>query len=157
MKNSSLQNFKGNGVKFSAQWFLGTFGWTSVSYCVSYDWSMVLKGCLPFTTCFRKIRLESKWNKTLWLVLAENFQKQPRSGKVVLFFWTECSYQWRFVFHLFKAIFDTSFRPPRSFFVKWNWFVQMVTAISGRNLPKFAYHLLKHGTDRFAHVNGKRA
>ena len=36
---------------------------------------------------------------------------------------------------LFKAIFDTSFRPSRPFSGKWNSFLQMVNAIPGRNLP----------------------
>ena len=38
---------------------------------------------------------------------------------VVLFFQVEYSKQ-KFVFHFFKAIFDTSFRPLRSFCGKWN-------------------------------------
>ena len=65
--------------------------------------------------------------------------------------------------HYFKAIFDASFRPPRSFSGKWNWFIQFVqtvNAIPGRNLPvlNFTYHLPKPWTDRFAHpdVNGKQ-
>ena len=45
------------------------------------------------------------------------------SEKVVLFFRSECSKR-KFVFHFFKAIFDTSFRPSQSFSGKWNWFVQ---------------------------------
>ena len=79
------------------------------------------------------------------------------SERVVLFFRTEYSKQ-KFVFHFFKAIFDTSFRPLRSFSSKWNWFVQMVNAIPGWNLPvlNFEYHLPKPWTDRFAHVNGKQ-
>ena len=64
----------------------------------------------------------------------------------------------KFVFHFFKATFDTSFRPSQSFSYKWNWFVQMVNAIPGRNLTvlNFAYHLPKPWTDQFAHVNGKQ-
>ena len=56
------------------------------------------------------------------------------SEKVVPFFWTEY-FKRKFVFHFFKAVFDTSFRPSRSFSDKWNWFVQMVNAIPGRHLP----------------------
>ena len=56
------------------------------------------------------------------------------SEKVVPFFWTEY-FKRKFVFHFFKAVFDTSFRPSRSFSDKWNWFVQMVNAIPGRYLP----------------------
>ena len=65
----------------------------------------------------------------------------------------------KFVFHFFKAIFDTSFRPSRMFFGKGNWFVQMVNAIPVPNLPvlNFAYHLPNPWTDRFAHVNGKQS
>ena len=46
----------------------------------------------------------------------------------------------------------------RSFSSEWNWFVQMVNAIPGRNLPvlSFAHHLPKPWTDQFAHVNGKQ-
>ena len=35
--NRHSRNFKGNGYKLSSRRFLGSFGWTSVSY----DWSMV--------------------------------------------------------------------------------------------------------------------
>ena len=78
---------------------------------------------------------------SLFLVLST-----PKSEKVVLFFRTEYS----------NSIFDTGSRPSRSFFGKWNWFVQMVNAIPGRNLPalNFAYHLPRPWIDRFAHVNG---
>ena len=37
------------------------------------------------------------------------------SEKVVLFFLTEC-FKRKFEFHFFKAVFDTSFRPPQPFF-----------------------------------------
>ena len=64
----------------------------------------------------------------------------------------------KFVFHFFKAIFSTSFRPSRSFLGKWNGFVQMVNVIPARNLPvlNFVYHLLKPSTDWFANVNDKQ-
>ena len=63
------------------------------------------------------------------------------------FFRTEYSKR-TFEFHFFKTIFDTVIRPSRLFSGKWNRFVQMVNAISGRNLPvlKFAYQLLKPWT-----------
>ena len=41
------------------------------------------------------------------------------SQKVALFFWTECPKR-KFVFHFFKANFDTSFRPSRPSSRKWN-------------------------------------
>ena len=53
------------------------------------------------------------------------------SGKLFMFFRTECSKR-KFVFHFFKDIFDTSFRPSPSFFGKWNWFVLMVNAFQER-------------------------
>ena len=99
-------------------------------------------GCLPFTKIFPKIRLESKWNTTLWVVLSEISGSNKTSEKVVLFFP--------------DGIFQTEIRVPylqshlwnrvQAFavvFGKWNWFVQMVNAIPGRNLPglNFAYHL----------------
>ena len=79
------------------------------------------------------------------------------SEKVVLFFWMEYCKR-KFVFHSFKAIFDTSFRPLRPFFSKWNWFVQMVKAILGWNLSvlNFANHLPTSWTKWFVHVNGKQ-
>ena len=60
--------------------------------------------------------------------------------KVILFFRTECS-KWKFVFYLFKAIFDTSFRPSWS--IELIYMYKMVNAILRRNLPflSFAYHL----------------
>ena len=91
------------------------------------------RSCLPFTKSFRKIRLV-KWNTTFWV---GSFQwriseSNGTSEKVVLFFRTECSKR-KFVFHFFKVIFDTIFTPSRSFFGKWNWFVQIVNTIPGRN------------------------
>ena len=50
------------------------------------------------------------------------------SEKIVLIFRIEYPLQ-KFVFHFFKAMFDTSFRPSRPFSGKWNWFVQMVNTI----------------------------
>ena len=74
------------------------------------------------------MRLESKQNMTFFFVPAENFQEH-------LFFWKDSPdfpdwiSQQKFVFHFFKAMFHTSFRPSRPFSGKWNWFVQMVNTI----------------------------
>ena len=99
-------------------------------------------GCLPFTKIFPKIRLESKWNTTLWVVLSENFREQQNIWKGGPVFsgrnipnWNSCSISSK-----------PSLKPGsglRGRFGKWNWFVQMVNAIPGRNLPglNFAYHL----------------
>ena len=60
----------------------------------------------------------------LQIIFFESFQRKMSENngtceKVVLFFRVECSKQ-KFVFHSFKAIFGTSFRPSRSFSGKWN-------------------------------------
>ena len=46
-------------------------------------------------------------------------------------------------------------KPSRSSFGNWNWFVQMINAIPGWNLPvlNFAYHLPRSWTDAFALVD----
>ena len=71
-------------------------------------------GCLRFTLSFRKIRLESKWNTTFWVVPAENFREQRNIWKGSPVFpdgiiQTEISVQ---IF--FNDFFDTSFRLPRT-------------------------------------------
>ena len=71
-------------------------------------------GCLLFTLSFRKIRLESKWNTTFWVVPAENFREQRNIWKGSPVFpdgiiQTEISVQ---IF--FNDFFDTSFRLPRT-------------------------------------------
>ena len=95
--------------------------------------------------------------------LFESFQRKISGSNVtaenvVPFFRTECSKR-IFVFHFSKAIFDTSFRPSRLFFGNWNWFVQMVNAIPGGNLPVLnsGYLLPKPWTDRSAHIYGKQS
>ena len=51
---------------------------------------MAVMGCLPFSKSFQKIRLESKWNKTSWVVPAENFREQLKIWKgSPVFFRTE--------------------------------------------------------------------
>ena len=79
------------------------------------------------------------------------------SGRVVLFFRTVYSQQ-KSMFRLLEAIFDTGFRSFRLFFDKWNWFVPMVNAILGWNLPVLncAFHLSRPWTDWFAHANNKQ-
>ena len=106
---------------------------------------------------FPENRFESRWNTPLGSFQRKISGSNRTSEKVVLFFRTEYSKR-EFVFHFFKAIFDTSFRPSRSFFGKWNWFVQVVNAIPGRNLLvlNFECHLPKPWTDWFAHVKGKQ-
>ena len=64
---------------------------------------------------FPENRLESRWNTPLGSFQRKISGSNGTSEKVVLFFRTEYSKR-EFVFHFFKAIFDTSFRPSRSFF-----------------------------------------
>ena len=126
----------------------------------SVRWSegLSFRVCLPFTKRFPENPVET-WMahdflcRSRWKISGSN----GTSEKVVLFSRTEYSKR-KFVFHFFKAIFSTSFRPSRSFLGVWNWFVQMVNAILGRILPvmNFTYHLPKPSTHRFAHVNGKQ-
>ena len=99
------------------------------------------------------MRLESKWNTTFRGFLVENFRQQQIVWKgspvfPVAIFQTKIR----------KAIFDISFRPPRPFFGKWNYFVQTGNAIPGRDQPvlNFAYRLPKPWADRFANVDGKQ-
>ena len=68
---------------------------------------------------FRKIWVESKWNTTIWVIPGILSGNNGTSDQVVLFFRRECSKR-KFLVHFFKLIFDTSFRPSRSFFGKWN-------------------------------------
>ena len=107
-----------------------------------------ITGCLPFTKIFQKIRLESNWHTTFWVVPLKISGSNGTSEKVVLFFRTEYSKR-NFASHFVKAIFDTGFRPSRPFFL-------VINAIPGRNLRvlNFVYHLPRPRTDRFAHVNG---
>ena len=85
---------------------------------------------------FQKIRLESRWNVPLGSFQRKISGSNGTSEKVVLFFRTEYSKR-KFVFDFFKAIFDTSFRPSRSFFGKWNWFVQCSTRFRGEIYPSW--------------------
>ena len=81
---------------------------------------METRSCLPFTKKFPE--------KFGWKVngsrLHGSFQRKisrrnnGTSGKVVLFVQTEFS-KGKLVYHFFKAIFDTSFRPLRPFLGKW--------------------------------------
>ena len=71
-------------------------------------------------------------------------RSRGKSEKVVLFPRSEQSKR-KFEFLIFTVIFDASFRPSRPVFRKWKRFVQMVDAITERNLPvlNFVYHILK--------------
>ena len=123
----------------------------------SLFWKRRVWGCLPFTNIFREIR----WKVNGTRIFGSSQRKISGSNgtsEVVAFFFPMEYSKRKFVFHSFKAIFDTSYRPSRPFFRKWNWFVQMVKAIPGRNLPvlNFANHLPTPWTEWFAHVNGKQ-
>ena len=83
------------------------------------------------------------------------YRSNGKSETVVLFFQTpetRVSFFQSFQSHLWNQ--SQAFA---AVFGKWNWFVQKLNAIPGRNLPvlNFAYHLPEPGTYRFALVNGK--
>ena len=68
-----------------------------------------------------------------WLFESSQWKISESNGKsqnVVCFFRTGCSKR-KFVFHFFKANFDTSFRLRGSFSVNGTDFLQMVNAIPG--------------------------
>ena len=89
-----------------------------------------------YRVIFREIRLESKWKTTFWVFPKKISEINGTSEKVVLFFRVEYS-KWKFVFHFLEAILDTSFRPSRPFFGKWNWFVLMVLMVNAIEGTKF--------------------
>lgn len=87
-----------------------------------------------FEKSLRKIHLESIRS---WYT-KKICRSSGTTEKVVLFFRTEFPEfpKRKFVFHFFRAmIFNTSFRPPRPFFGKWNGFVQIANATRRWNLP----------------------
>ena len=82
---------------------------------------IVNKGCLPFTKVSGRILNGTR--------LFGSFQQKSSgsngtSNKVVLFFRAECSKR-KSVFHFFNTIFDTSFRPSRSFFANGTVFYRV--------------------------------
>ena len=118
--------------------------------------------CAPKSCHIMPLLLELHWLPVCYRfeykILLHTFEVlQNVSKSLQKVFRTECSKR-KFMFHFFKAIFDTRFMPLLSFLGKWNWFEQMTNAISGQNLAvlHFAYHLPKPSIDWFAHLNGKR-
>ena len=77
-----------------------------------------LRGCLPFTKGFWKIRLKSEREHNFWGHFGGN-GSNGTSLKVVLFFRSEYFIR-KFMLFFFKAIFETNFRLSRPFFGKWN-------------------------------------
>ena len=110
---------------------------------------------------WRDVFAKSGWKVNgKWLFESSQWKISENNGKsqnVVWFFRTGCSKR-KFVFHFFKANFDTSFRLSRQFFGKWNWFSTNGKSDSRRKVPvlNFDYHLPKLWTDQFAHVSGKQ-
>ena len=98
--------------------------------------------------------VEKWWNTTFWVVPAENSREQQNISKGCRIF-PDGMFQ-----REIRVPVDSSFRPSWPFFSKWNWFVQMVNAIPGRNLPVLDClpftQTCKPWTDRFAHVKGKQ-
>ena len=115
-------------------------------------------GCLPLKRRFCKIRLESKWKMTFWVIPAEKFREQRKISKRSPVFsgrdvpnGNSCS-----ISSKPTLIPVSGFRG--SFSVNGNDFLQAVNTIPGGNVPvqNFAYHLPKLWTDHFAHVSGKQ-
>ena len=106
---------------------------------------------------FREVRLESKWNATFWVFSTGSFRQQQNIWKGSPVF-PDGIFQTEIRVPFLQSIFDTSFRPSRPSFGKWNWFAQMVKAIPGRNLLVLnsANHLTTPWTEWFARVNGKQ-
>ena len=84
---------------------------------ISSDWRL---WSLVFETVPRKSgrKVNGSWlfRSFQWKILGSN----GTSEKVVLFSCSECSDR-KFVFHFFKAIFDTTFRLSWPFFAEWNY------------------------------------
>ena len=96
--------------------------------------------------------VEKWWNTTFWVVPAENSREQQNILKGCRIF-PDGMFQ-----REIRVPVDSSFRPSWPLFGKWNRVLQMVDVIPGRNLLvlKFAYHLPKPWTVRFAQVNCKK-
>jgi len=108
----------------------------------------------------QKIRKESKWNTTCWVVPAKESQELRNIWKGSPIFpggIFQTQIRVLFLQNRFWYQVHTSFRPAPSFFGKWNWFLQMVNAILGRNLLVL-FRTVCQSVDRpvrFAHINGK--
>ena len=95
--------------------------------------------------------MENSWNK-------RNVWKGIR-----LFSWSSWleTFRRKFGFHVFKPFLNISFRLSRPFFIKRNWLRQMVNAITERNqnssVLNSVHHLPKPWSDRFTHVNSRKA
>ena len=117
---------------------------------------------LPFTKSFEKIRLESKWKTTFWVVPVENFPPcQPWKGSPVLVPGRNVPNE-KFVFHFFKPSLIPHSGLRSCFPIKGNELYKKVNAaIPRRNLPVlnfylFAFHFPKPSTDWLSHENGKQ-
>ena len=99
-------------------------------------------GCLPFTKSFRKIRLVTKF----LVVPAGNSGSDGTSGKVVLFFRTECSQRNFFKFFFFSELSLTLVSGLRGRFIERESNCTNVKRDSGGkffSVPNFAHHLTK--------------
>ena len=105
----------------------------------------VIGGTRYFTTT------TSKWKRAFRVPLLENFREQRNIWKGGPVFPDEIFQTNIRVTFVIKRIFDTSFRPSRLFFGKWNWFVkQIVNPIPEWNLLglNFSNHSPNTWTDR---------
>ena len=90
-------------------------------------------GFLPFAKSLWKSSWKVNGTRLFRSFQWKIFRSNLTCKEFILFSQSECSKQ-RFMFHFFKAIFDTSFRPSWLFFGKCNRLLQMVNAILGWNI-----------------------
>ena len=95
------------------------------------------EGCTPVVYHLPKFS-----RKSGWVVLSENFREQQNIWKGGPVFSGQNIPNWIRVPYLQSHLWNRV-QAFAVVFGKWNWFVQMVNAIPGRNLPglNFAYHL----------------
>ena len=133
-KANTCSRYKAREKSVSKSWFVlfsiltGWYSWVRVS--ANHLQKVLGKSKVNATRLFgsfqRKIYRSNGLSKTVVLLLRTEYSKR------------------KLVFHFSKVISDTSFTPSRPFFGKWNWFVQMVNAIPGRNLPLLKFNQVKY-------------
>ena len=79
------------------------------------------RGCLLLTKSFRKIRLESTWNMTLWVFPAENFQEQRNIWKASRVFPDGIE---RFLYDLEMKTREQNRNNKRTEIERFDWFIE---------------------------------
>ena len=81
------------------------------------------RGCLLLTKSFRKIRLESTWNMTLWVFPAENFQEQRNIWKASRVFPDGIE---RFLYDLEMKTREQNRNNKRTEIERFDWFIERI-------------------------------